>query len=83
MTSAISFAQTNYAYGQGRYYRGISELCNGNYWEAYTTFVDGADYNPINYEGIGVCYELGFGVSLDHTKALNAYGIGSRTHVNS
>ncbi|MBR0275465.1 MAG: hypothetical protein IJQ76_04585 [Prevotella sp.] len=78
------FAQNNaynMGYGWGRYDRGVTALCNGDYSEAYDFFVEGANYHPMCYEGIGVCYELGFGVDVDYDEAWNAYTIGANAGV--
>ena len=67
----------NMGAGWGMYMNGISALCNGDYSEAFNQFYRGIDYNTMNYEGLGICYELGFGVAVNHGKALNAYTIGA------
>lgn len=68
----------NYGYGMGMYSNGINALCEGDYDEAFEKFSDGVKYHPVNYEGVGICYELGFGVEIDHDEAWDAYATGAR-----
>ena len=81
ITISISvFGQSNAynaGYGFGCYQQGKMALCNGNYDEAFEYFLKGVDYHPINYEGVGICYELGFGVSVDQDEAWDAYARGA------
>lgn len=67
----------NFGAGWAMYINGVSALCNDNYSEAFNQFYKGIDYNIMNYEGLGICYELGFGVSVNQDKAWNAYTIGA------
>ena len=67
----------NAGYGYGLYDKGKAALCEGDYDEAFDYFTKGTNYNPICYEGIGVCYELGFGVDIDYDEALEAYKTGA------
>ena len=68
----------NYGFGFGKYERGAQALCSGNYNDALGEFLEGVKYHPMNYEGIGICYELGFGVERDTDDALEAYQTGAR-----
>lgn len=67
----------NFGYGLGMYSKGQLALCEGDYDGAFEAFSDGVSYHPINYEGVGVCYELGFGVEIDHDEAWDAYVKGA------
>ena len=73
----------NFGAGMGLYLRGISELCEERFSDAYNTFYEGAEYNPMNYEGLGVCSELGFGREVDHDDALNYYKLGANNGNNA
>ena len=67
----------NSGYGWGMYSKGKTALCEGDYDEAFEIFSQGVKYHPVNYEGVGVCYELGFGVDVDHDEAWDAYVKGA------
>lgn len=69
------------AYNMGKgiciYYEGVNALCEERFSEAYDLFYEGAFYSAMNYEGLGICSELGFGVSVDYDDALNYYKVGA------
>lgn len=67
----------NMGRGIGLYYQGIAALCEERFSDAYDMFYEGVDYSPMNYEGLGVCNELGFGVSVDYDDALKYYKAGA------
>lgn len=67
----------NYGYGLGMYEKGKIALSEDEYDDAFECFTKGTDYHPICYEGVGVCYELGFGVEIDYDEALEAYRTGA------
>ena len=73
----------NMGYGWGRYDRGVSALCEGDFSEAFDYFEEGANYHPMCYEGIGICYELGFGVEVDYDEAWDAYTTGANAGVQA
>ena len=69
------------AYNAGRgmmmYFQGVTALCEERFDDAYELFYEGIQYNLMNYEGLGVCNELGFGVSVDYDDALSYYKVGA------
>ena len=74
------FIEDPYAFGKGRglYNTGVYHLINGEYGEAVNAFVEGLEYNPDNYEGLGVCCELGIGDTADREMALDCYKEGAK-----
>ena len=69
-----------YEAGQGwaMYYQGVSALCDGEYEDAYNYFKKGTSYFSQNWEGLGVCYELGFYVDKDNDMAWECYRTGAK-----
>lgn len=53
-------------------------LINHEYGEAVNAFIEGLELNPDNYEGLGVCFELGFGDEADRELALGCYKDGAK-----
>ena len=64
--------------GQTLYHKGNYSLMNNKYGEAAYAFAEGTNYHPDNYEGLGICFELGFGDDADKETALDCYKEGAK-----
>ena len=64
--------------GQTLYHKGNYALMNNEFGEAVNAFAEGTNYHPDNYEGLGICFELGFGDDADKETALDCYKEGAK-----
>lgn len=68
----------NLGAGAGLYTSGVLHLINHEYDDAVNAFMEGLELHPDNFEGLGLCFELGFGGKADRELALECYKDGAK-----
>ena len=72
----------NMGRGTKMYNDGMLHIMRGEDDEAFESFRNGINYTADNFTGLGICFELGFGTSVNTDKAWELYCEGARRGSN-